>query len=477
MRSSRSKRTHEGATAGGSGGGGGGGGGRGEARSRARRRSAAAAAGGGGGGGDEAETSASLGAAAAALVRAGDDAEAMATFQCAMVAPGPGTVVAATELARLLREHADGDTAIGQAEELLRAAMEAAASATDEEDQQAGVRAAERLALLLCQEGGRDAEAAGIMTRTLGCRYRLARGVLAYELPRRGEKAPAAPPGAPPADKYVMAFDRALPAAMFEHLSGVFAPGAAFWTEHGYIHTEASDYFSYVHDIGAPAANSMDEAIAHVHSVICAHIPAAAGATRAEWWAHARPHSSGHQLHYDSDKEGRDGVRHPLATCVLYLSRAAGVVGGPTLVTTQTLSSTALADAGWLAYPGHNRMCVLDSNVLHGVIPGRGVTPARGALRVTLMIAYWKDIVLRPAPAGGATGGAAQRFPSRDDARYTWQKDMAPRAWGRCTPVRVPPVPVPVVWEDVDFERNTRDGVALCALKALPHYSTCFQGF
>lgn len=34
------------------------------------------------------------------------------------------------------------------------------------------------------------------------------------------------------------------------------------------------------------------------------HFPAVAEARFAEWWAHCRPHGSGHQMHFDSDNEG-----------------------------------------------------------------------------------------------------------------------------------------------------------------------------
>jgi len=36
-------------------------------------------------------------------------------------------------------------------------------------------------------------------------------------------------------------------------------------------------------------------------------------ATAAEWWAHCRPHASGHQMHYDSDAEGQ--VCEPQSCC------------------------------------------------------------------------------------------------------------------------------------------------------------------
>jgi hypothetical protein len=39
-----------------------------------------------------------------------------------------------------------------------------------------------------------------------------------------------------------------------------------------------------------------------------------------QWWAHCRPHSSGHQLHFDSDDEGRGSVRNPIISTVLHLS-------------------------------------------------------------------------------------------------------------------------------------------------------------
>lgn len=42
-----------------------------------------------------------------------------------------------------------------------------------------------------------------------------------------------------------------------------------------------------------------------------------------EWWAHCRDHTSGHQLHFDSENEGvgiGGQVRHPLFSAVVYLS-------------------------------------------------------------------------------------------------------------------------------------------------------------
>ena len=48
----------------------------------------------------------------------------------------------------------------------------------------------------------------------------------------------------------------------------------------------------------------MDAVISRVRAVAARAFPAAASATAAEWWAHSRPHASGHQMHFDSDDEG-----------------------------------------------------------------------------------------------------------------------------------------------------------------------------
>ena len=55
-----------------------------------------------------------------------------------------------------------------------------------------------------------------------------------------------------------------------------------------------------------------------------------------EWWVHLRPHSNGHQLHFDSDEtaiEHGQQPRHPIVSSVLFVSDDA--IGGPTLVTNQ----------------------------------------------------------------------------------------------------------------------------------------------
>lgn len=124
----------------------------------------------------------------------------------------------------------------------------------------------------------------------------------------------------------------------------------------------------------------------------------------------------------------------------------------------------------------------------------------RTGMRVTWMVAFWKDIQARqpPPPAGGpgeqglysplpSGAGAAQPFPgiinpSRGGSGCTWPELFRKKSngWGKDggweggTPVV--PIAVPQVWEDVDGE-NRRMGIGVRRLKRLPEYDLCFQGF
>ena len=89
---------------------------------------------------------------------------------------------------------------------------------------------------------------------------------------------------------------------------------------------------------------------------------------------------------------------------MLYLTPAG--LGGPTLVTDQTLKKEQLATRGWLVHPQVNRLAGFDGQLLHGVVPGRGVPlrpsardgheEQRGsqrdcvARRITFMAAFWR---------------------------------------------------------------------------------------
>ncbi|CAN0392079.1 unnamed protein product [Ectocarpus sp. 12 AP-2014] len=452
--------------------------------------------------------------------------------------------------------------------------------------------AAERLSLLLCQEG-RNKEAAKVLKRH-GFRYRLSADVLRYPLPpqaksptaveesgnghnlarksspqaRKVSKAPGqrgrrgggnGDSGGDDASEFVAAVDGALPPGMLRHLQEAFGSRSRFWSEHGYnSETGTPGYFSYIHRLGGAPTTSIEEVINRVRVLAERSFPEVKEAKFVEWWAHRRPHSSGHQMHFDSDNEGLGGVRNPIVSVVVYVT---GDVGGPTLVTTQRLTSKRLADRGWIVHPRVNRVCMFDGGVLHGVIPGRGVpvtetpphpTPRpeedgqgvgcevvkedRAGMRVTWMVAFWRDIQARPPssqqsppltattpakekttstrgeaasrrrqrPPSGA--GAAQPFPAMppltsgnpNGGRRCSSAAVAGPSWpalfrkksegwgentagvdggGGATEVPVVPVAVPQVWEDVDPADNRRAGAGVRRLKRLPEYDLCFQGF
>lgn len=362
--------------------------------------------------------------------------------------------------ARLTRVRAGDQADLDNAEGLLRAAAESTEPGSRLEDQledhqpgeiasanEASRRAARHdLCVLLCQSDHRDDDAIEAL-RSMGYRYRLSEEVLRYDLDygakverwskRKREAAMAAH------EKYVRAFDGAMPATALAHLRRTFGAESGFWSQHGY-HEPGCGFFSYAHalppwnaeDVGNthPLRSTMDAVVRRVWRVACAAFPKAKEATTAEWWAHCRPHGSGHQLHFDSDDEGKGGViRHPICSAIVFVT---GGCGGPTLVTDQTAASRKLAKRGWLVEPNAGRVAVFDGRYLHGVIPGRGPCPRlprdhparaggfspcssdRDARRITLMVAFWADATFRCKPGGDGSDprasfpkGSARPFP------------------------------------------------------------------
>ena len=194
------------------------------------------------------------------------------------------------------------------------------------------------------------------------------------------------------------------------------------------------------------------------------NFPNVMNASAAEWWCHCRPHSSGHQLHFDSDDEGRGGVRNPIVSCVVYLSPSG--VGGETLVTSQESTGTQLARSGYLCAGRRNRLLTFRGNLLHGVMPGAGYDlKHKKGRRVTWMVAFWKRITVQDKPGHGAA-----RPVSRIEGK----------SWAQ--PLLAPPTTIPVtaetssaaraprpasnfafykvpVWRDVDAIANEQQGV------------------
>ena len=488
-----------------------------------------------------------------------------------MASREPATALLAA--ARITKRLASGPEDLKAVERLLRAAASVTADgekkAADDSGNQreaSSRRAANvELGVLLCQEG-RDAEAAALLT-AMGFRYRLARGVLRYPSELAGVAVRAkkrnARDGAsllgdedekptPTNDVPVRAFDGAVPPGTLARLRRVFAPDSAFWEEHGY-HEDGCGFFSYAHDLtesperfssprsqdapqDAPPRSLMDLVISRVRAVAARAFPAAASATAAEWWAHSRPHASGHQMHFDSDDEGiplnpagsRDDpprfIRHPICSAVVFVT---GGIGGPTLVTDQRDDAKRLARNGWLVAPVTGRVAVFDGECLHGVVPGRGIVAPRDdsnesdarrdadenavePRRVTLMVAFWKDVEIRGTRTRAMSGsgtraigsfprGSARPFP--DPLAFLENDPSAPSngvSWPRAFAVddalleetrkqttsvavaaakEVPAVPAAAVWEDVDAERNAScfPSLSVNALRSLPAYDACFM--
>jgi hypothetical protein len=135
------------------------------------------------------------------------------------------------------------------------------------------------------------------------------------------------------------AFDDVFSASVLDHLRHVFRPGSPFWAEHAYDLASNSSrkvgYFSYLYPLRERAAqNSIEQIVDLVFAVVQATAPQlAAECQMAEWWVHTRPHSSGHQLHFDSDEtslETGGAPQHPLLSTVVFVNND---LGGPTLIT------------------------------------------------------------------------------------------------------------------------------------------------
>jgi hypothetical protein len=386
------------------------------------------------------------------------DLLAAATAFRASLAAQPRSHIARLGLASALRGDADQDQLV-EVEELLAGACQGPGGVARE--------ARSKLALLLAQEGRED-EADVHMLR-LGCRYRLADVVLRYALQPDESSASGC--------EYAACFDSALQPAALAHLQRCFAPDAPFWTAHAY-QNPSTGYFSYTHSLRQPPRCAFEQLLATLVARATAWCPAASSANAVEWWAHCRPHGSGHQMHFDSADEGASagGPMHPLVSTVLFLDASCG---GPTLVTPQRRHGpgAALAKTGWLAHGREGRLLCFDGGVLHGVLPGRGPTPRQGSRRVTLMVALWPQQEARDL----TTVGAARAFPVGPNAP-AWALQLAggpPRPeWELLAAqptVDAPLSQLPCVWQDV--KGNEEVHVRLAQLEGLPHYSLCFQGF
>eukprot|EP00122_Pirum_gemmata_P000659 Pgem_evm1s584 len=188
-------------------------------------------------------------------------------------------------------------------------------------------------------------------------------------------------------------------------------------------------------------------------------------------------------------------------------------LGGPTLMTNQTLKGERLATKGWLSYPKTNRYVMFDGNVLHGVIPGKGYKDNCDARRMTLMAAFWPNIECRKNNPD-LSPGSSHAFPTKlTHPHYNWMDlfklenlnhhDKNDKSKATCTsggngidstgnfvsdknkcnnsikehddtenilykPPLSRPIPVKNVWEPLTKGK-------IVPKTFLPHYDTCFQ--
>lgn len=359
----------------------------------------------------------------------------------------------------------------------------------------AAERAQESLALHLCQED-RCSEAALLLVEA-SYSMRLSKGVLCYMHPSEttGSMICDNEGGTSESQECLRVTENTLSDSMLKHMQHVFRASSPFWSEHNYDVMSNSSrtvgYFSYLYPMKQRAAScSIEQVVDILFRKVQRMFPSAAkDCNFAEWWVHTRPHSSGHQLHFDSDDEGlKRSVEgrplHPICSTVLYLEEG---VGGPTLVTDQLLGG-GLARNGWLCFPKTNRLVLFDARYLHGVVPGRGVNPDPSRRRLTFMVGFWRDIKARVSVKD--TAGPSQAFPCSSSS-YTWQREMEMQALadndthfyskfaaeGENADEGESVIPqfVSPIWEVITKVESSSS--CSSSLPADSSYSQCFQGF
>lgn len=322
-------------------------------------------------------------------------------------------------------------------------------------------KAGSRLALWLIQSG--RAEQADKILKQLYFECRLSSRLLSGE----ATKDPAyASKSNGPSDPPCRVYNHFLSEKDIQQLMSVFGNiSSTYWTDHAYSVEPASPYFSYMIPLRQlDSFGFLGSLIGRLRDELVGWQPLLRTCSAVELWAHNRPCATGHQLHFDTDNEGsgESAVRHPLITCILYLTN----VGGPTVVTNQRKASRYPADKGWISHAAVGRMTALDGRILHGVVPGRSTLDHQR--RVSLMLAFWRRIKVRDEP----TPGAARKFPVDRPWAQTLREpalsSTAPEGWSSAEN-RAEPELLDYVFEDLN-------GKPWQTASGLPDYNCIFQG-
>lgn len=348
-------------------------------------------------------------------------------------------------------------------------------------------KACEKLALLLCQSG-RTKKAKALLSR-LGYVCRLSSAVLDYnpqkdeeknthktsnnDRPREIEVDPKGTEMPGRTDAPGLILDGFISKKEIQHLCSIFkSPTANYWIDHQYAVEPPSPYFSYILSLENTSQFGFVGTLVNKifnSEKLRRKFPKLKNATKVEMWAHNRPHASGHQMHFDSDDEGKNGIRNPIMSTIIFITAGCG---GPSLLTSQRLTDVQLARKGWLCYPKSERLVAFDGKYLHGVIPGKGVQSGR---RVTLMFAFWSDICVREADGPGS----ARPFPLKD-SNCEWAKELTLKkspvnSSGGASDkdensIEVDPLFIDRVYETLGGKRWSKS-------KGFPEYDAVFQGF
>ena len=304
------------------------------------------------------------------IVEAKDPPAALQSYSAAHTA-SPDSAEVNLHLARLRWKCASEQQHMVTVEARLRDAVRLSQMQGDHETEQ---DAQELLARLFCQQE-KPNEAQQILA-TLGYTHSFASSLssvssvpraLASKATMSGSKLAAAQQAA----GSVNAFDDVLPAAMLASMKTALGSSAPYWPENAY-NSPRTGFFSFQHKLPAfpptsAASCGLDRMLQHVWVVAAQAVPAVKKARYVEWWAHTRPHYTGHQIHFDSVPGATIGKpRHPIISTITFLTADCG---GPTLITDQTIENKR-STKGWLASPRANRLVTFDGSLLHCVLPG-----------------------------------------------------------------------------------------------------------